>query len=83
MVHPIQLPAKKFGSLLKRVAPFVVGFELCICNFYHFAKYIISSDTIYVVESISRWYGVGGSWTDIALPQYVQLDRKPGSGCAI
>ena len=31
---------------------------------------------ICVDESISRWYGLGGSWINIALPHYVAMDRK-------
>ena len=34
-------------------------------------------------ESISRWYGQGGSWIDHGLPMYVAIDRKPENGCGI
>lgn len=39
--------------------------------------------TICVDESISRWYGLGGSWINIGLPHYVAIDRKPENGCEI
>ena len=29
---------------------------------------------ICVDESISRWYGLGGNWTNVGLPHYVKLD---------
>ena len=41
------------------------------------------SDLLIVDESMSRWYGQGGMWINIALPNYVALDRKPDSGCEI
>lgn len=41
------------------------------------------SELICVDESISRWYGLGGNWIEIGLPQYVAIDRKPESGCEI
>jgi hypothetical protein len=41
------------------------------------------SDLICVDESISRWYGLGGSWIDAGLPHYVAIDRKPEYGCEI
>ena len=34
-------------------------------------------------ESISRWYGLGGSWIDVGLPTYVAMERKPENGCEI
>jgi hypothetical protein len=36
-----------------------------------------------VDESISRWYGLGGSWIDVGLPTYVAMERKPENGCEI
>ena len=41
------------------------------------------SEWICVDESMSRWYGLGGSWINIGLPMYVSIDRKPESGCEI
>ena len=38
---------------------------------------------ICVDESISRWYGLGGHWINVGLPQYVSMDRKPDDGCEI
>ena len=34
-------------------------------------------------ESISRWYGLGGSWINMGIPHYVAIDRKPEAGCEI
>lgn len=44
---------------------------------------VTPSETICVDESISRWYGLGGDWSEIGLPHYVKLDRKPESGCEL
>ena len=44
---------------------------------------VTPSDSICVDESISRWYGVVEEWTDICLPHYVKIERKPKSGCKI
>lgn len=41
------------------------------------------SDLICVDESMSRWYGIGGSWLGDGLPMYIQIDRKPENGCEI
>jgi Transposase IS4 len=41
------------------------------------------SQLICVDESMSRWYGQGGSWINIGLPNYVAIDRKPENGCEI
>ena len=41
------------------------------------------SDRICVDESISRWYGLGGHWINVGLPNYVAMDRKPENGCEI
>jgi hypothetical protein len=38
---------------------------------------------ICVDESISRWYGLGGSWIEVGLPHYVAIDRKPENGCEL
>ena len=32
---------------------------------------------------MSRWYGQGGHWINLGLPQYVAIDRKPENGCKI
>ena len=47
------------------------------------ATYFSPSETIYVDESMSRWYGQGGYWINHGLPQYVAIDRKPENGCEI
>ena len=35
---------------------------------------------ICVDESMIRWYGIGGSYINMGLPQYVDMDRKPEKG---
>jgi hypothetical protein len=49
----------------------------------HREKYYKPSHIICVDESISRWYGLGGSWINSGLPMYVAQDRKPENGCEI
>lgn len=41
------------------------------------------SELLCVDESISRWYGVGGTWLDVRLPFYVKISRKPEFGSEI
>jgi len=43
------------------------------------ASNFVPSDRICADESMSRWYGMGGHWINIGLPQYVAIDRKPGN----
>jgi hypothetical protein len=38
---------------------------------------------ICVDDSISRWYGQGGSWINHGLPMYVAIVQKPENGCEI
>jgi hypothetical protein len=47
------------------------------------SRWFTPSDRICVDESISRWYGQGGTWINHALPMYVSIDRKPEDGCEI
>lgn len=49
----------------------------------HRSTHFYPSDIICVDESISRWYGLGGSWINTGLPMYVAMDRKPEAGCEI
>jgi hypothetical protein len=49
----------------------------------HRVSNYIPSDQICVDESISRWYGHGGSWINKGLPEYIAIDRKPENGCEI
>jgi hypothetical protein len=49
----------------------------------HQATYFYPSEKICMDESISRWYGLGGSWIDVGLPTYVAMERKPENGCEI
>jgi hypothetical protein len=51
-------------------------------NEYRKASFI-PSESICVDESMSRWYGQGGSWINHGLPMYVAIDRKPENGCEI
>ena len=47
------------------------------------ATNFVPSDLICIDESMSRWYGQGGHWINLGLPQYVAIDRKPENGCEI
>jgi hypothetical protein len=29
---------------------------------------------------MSRWYGNGGDWMNLGIPQYIAIDRKPENG---
>jgi hypothetical protein len=49
----------------------------------HRATYYYPSERICVDESISRWYGLGGSLIDVGLPTYVAMERKLENGCKI
>jgi hypothetical protein len=49
----------------------------------HRAAFNYPSEKICVDESISRWYGLGGSWIDVGLPTYAAMERKPENGCEI
>jgi hypothetical protein len=49
----------------------------------HRKNHVVPSEIICVDESISRWYGIGGSWIDVGIPHYVAIDRKPENGCEI
>jgi Transposase IS4 len=59
------------------VDDFVTRFNL------HRKSYYTPSYIICVDESMSRWYGLGGHWINMGLPQYVAMDRKPEDGCEI
>ena len=49
----------------------------------HRVKRYFPSDSICVDKSMSCWYGLGGYWINIGLPQYIAIDRKPENGCEI
>jgi hypothetical protein len=51
-------------------------------NEYRKAAFV-PGETICVDESMSRWYGQGGSWINHGLPMYIAIDRKPENGCEI
>jgi hypothetical protein len=73
--RPIHMSSKAYRWML------VDGF---ISNFNDYrAENFIPSELICVDESISRWYGQGGSWINHGLPMYVAIDRKPENGCEI
>ena len=44
------------------------------CN-YH------PSDSIFVDEPMSRWYGIRGHWINSGLRQYIAIDRNPENCC--
>jgi hypothetical protein len=46
-------------------------------------NYFELSTEMCVGESISWWYGQGGNWINIGLPQYVAIDHQPENGCEI
>ena len=55
-----------------------------ITNFNDWRATMFKPGTMIVVdESIFRWYGHGGEWINRGLPHYVDIDRKPDSGCEI
>ena len=43
-----------------------------------FPSYFICAD-----ESISRWYGQGGYWVNMGIPEYIAIYQKPENGCEI
>jgi hypothetical protein len=47
---------------------------------HHRKSIAIPSEVICVDESISRWYGLGGHWIDIGLPNYVANNRNQRMG---
>jgi Transposase IS4 len=72
---PSDTPSERIRWSL--VDDFVTNF-----NQYRINRFI-PSDSICVDESMSRWYGLGGSWINIGLPHYMAIDRKPDAGCEI
>jgi hypothetical protein len=40
----------------------------------HRAETFVPSDKICVDELISHWYGLGGYWINVGLPQYVEIE---------
>jgi hypothetical protein len=47
------------------------------------SKTLTPTSDICVDESFSRWYGLGGKWSNIGLPHYVSIQRKVDPGCEI
>ena len=54
-------------------------------NISNYQRYQLSTPSILLCidKSISRWYGVGGSWINIRLPSYIAIDQKAKNGCEI
>ena len=73
--RPRDFSSEKYSWML--VKDFVDNFN------DHRKSNFVPSDRICVDESISRWYGLGGYWINMGLPQYVAIDRKPENGCEI
>ena len=74
-VRPDDMSSEEHRWML--VQDFVDNFNV------HRKQYYSCSCLICVDESISRWYGLGGHWINMGLPQYVAMDRKPKNGCEI
>ena len=49
----------------------------------HYALNYHPTELLVVDESMSRWYGTGGTWINIGLPMYTAIKRKPDNGCEI
>ena len=49
----------------------------------HRKEYVNPSSKICVDESMSKWNGLGGTWINIGLPNYITMDRKPEDGAEI
>ena len=49
----------------------------------HIEAILRPSTTICVDESVSRFYDIGGEWTNDGFPIYVAIDYKPENGCKI
>jgi len=73
--RPEGMPADQYRWML--VDDFVSRFNT------HRVTHFSPLHLICVDESISRWYGLGGSWINTGLPMYVAIDRKPENGCEI
>jgi len=49
----------------------------------HRSTHVQPGEVICIDESMTRWYGLGGSWINMGLPMHVAIDRKPENGCEI
>ena len=49
----------------------------------HRREHVEASQQLCVDESISRWYGIGGTWINAGSPHYVKLYRKSEHGMEI
>ena len=49
----------------------------------HILKRYSPPERLCVDEIFSRWYALGGDWTNLSLTHYVQMGLKPDSGCKI
>ena len=57
-----------------------VNYFVDALNKYHAVTYS-PSDQIFMGESISSWYILGGHWINYRLLMYVDMYRKPEKGC--
>ena len=49
----------------------------------YWASYYVPSDLIFVDESMSKWYGLGGHWINMELHIYMVIDHTPVNRCDI
>jgi Transposase IS4 len=49
----------------------------------HREAHVQPTEMLCVDKSISKWNDLGGHWSDIGLPNYIAIDRKPENGCEI
>ena len=73
--HPQTMPSSTYRWLL--IDNFVDNFNK------YWASNFTPLERICVNESMSRWYGLGGNWINMGLPQYVAIDHKPENSCEI
>ena len=73
--HPSNLSSKQYRWML--VDDHVANFNKKCARNYH------PSYSIYVDESMSIWYRIGGHWINSGLPQYISIDRNPKNGFEI
>jgi len=76
-------PEERPGCMTSEYYRWKLVSDFVDCFNYHRKSQYVPLDHICVDESISCWYGLGGHWINIGLPQYVAIDRKPENGCKI
>ena len=60
----------------------LVNYQIEKYNNYILAKFS-PSYRICVDEIFSRWYGLGGEWVNLGLPEYMHMDCNPDDKCEI